>query len=113
MSESELDTVDHDPTRLAVRTLVERLRGTTYEGAPAPSNPSPSPWWRYMLDDAAAMQAVLQFALSENTRTVLRRNERYAQLLHCAMLQLCDHGVTANSSALVREIRDLLGGKLS
>jgi hypothetical protein len=41
---------------------------------------------------------------------VLRRNERYAQLLHCAMLRLCDHGETANSSTLVREIRDLLGG---
>ena len=56
------------------------------------------------------MQAVLQFTLTENTRTVLRRNERYAQLLHCAMLRLCDHGETANSSTLVREIRALLGG---
>jgi len=110
MSASELDTVDHDPTMLAVRTLIERLRDTEYEGVPSPP---PATWWRYRLDDAAAMQAVLAFALSENTRTVLRRNERYAQLLHCAMLQLCDHGVTANSSALVREIRDLLGGKLS
>jgi hypothetical protein len=53
---------------------------------------------------------VLQFALSENAQTLERRNARYALLLHCAMLQLCDHGVTANSSALVREIRDLLGG---
>ena len=104
-----VDGGDHDPTRLAVRTLVERLRDTTYEGR----LPTPAPdWWRYVLEDGQAEQAVLEFTLSENTRTVLRRNERYAQLLHCAMLLLCDHGVTANSSSLVREIRDLLGGKL-
>ena len=111
MSESELNTADHDPTRLAVRTLVERLRDAVYE---TPSDaPGPTRFWHYALEDGRAEQAVLDFTLTENTRTILRRNERYAQLLHCAMLQLCDHGVTANSSALVREIRDLLGGKLT
>jgi hypothetical protein len=102
------DTADHDPTILAVRTLIERLRDAVYE---TPSDaPGPPRWWRYALDDDAALRLVLDFTLTENTRTVLRRNERYAQLLHCAMLRLCDHGETANSSTLVREIRDLLGG---
>lgn len=105
------DLADHDPTILAVRSLIERLRDETYdEGEGAPRIPQERRWWRYALDDATAMQAVLQFTLTENTRTVLRRNERYAQLLHCAMLRLCDHGETANSSTLVREIRSLLGG---
>jgi hypothetical protein len=103
------DLADHDPTILATRALVERLRDTTYEGTPAPPPPMPA-WWRYNLDEDAALRLVLDFTLTENTRTVLRRNERYAQLLHCAMLRLCDHGETANSSTLVREIRDLLGG---
>jgi hypothetical protein len=106
MSDSALTGADHDPTRLAVRTLVERVRGEVYRGDLVTQHD-------YALDPEQAAEAVLAFALSENTRTVLRRNERYAQLLHCAMLQLCDHGVTANSSALVREIRDLLGGRLT
>jgi hypothetical protein len=102
--------VDHDRTALAVRTLIGRLRATDYNPNFAEARPPQPEWWRYVLDDHAAVQAVLQFALSENAQTLERRNARYALLLHCAMLQLCDHGVTANSSALVREIRDLLGG---
>ena len=81
----------------------------TADGAPV-ENPARPHWWRYVLEGDDALKAVLDFTLTENTRTVLRRNERYAQLLHCAMLRLCDHGETANSSTLVREIRDLLGG---
>jgi hypothetical protein len=103
------DTADHDPTILAARTLIGRLRASTYEaGVPPPE--TPPPWWKFDAEDDAALRLVLDFTLTENTRTVLRRNERYAQLLHCAMLRLCDHGETANSSTLVREIRDLLGG---
>lgn len=109
MSEDNgVDGVDHDATMLAVRTLVERVRDTRYaDGVTPPALPQ---WWRYALEDREAMQAVLDFTLSENTRTILRRNERYAQLLHCAMLRLCDHGETMHSSTLVREIHNLLGG---
>jgi len=55
-----LDVVDTDPTRLAARTLVERLRATIYNTDGDP--PQTRSWWRYALDDQDAVAAVLHFA---------------------------------------------------
>jgi hypothetical protein len=60
--------VDNDPTVLAARTLIERLRGTEYEDGDAPML-FPR-WWRYRLSDDEAIEAVLAFLNRSGQATV-------------------------------------------
>jgi hypothetical protein len=63
---------------------------------------------REAVDDAIAEGR----AVVSNANVVIREQQRiitdYEQLLGAAMLRLCDLGDSANSSALVRAIRDAL-----
>ena len=63
---------------------------------------------REAVDDAIAEGRALHATAREVIETQQRTIADYEQMLGAAMLRLCELGETANSSQLVRAIRDAL-----